>query len=169
VAEISAAAVKELRDQSGAGVMECRRALEEAGGDVTRALTVLREQGLTKAEKRAGRETSQGLVESYIHGNGRVGVLVEVNCESDFVARTDDFKTLAHDLAMQIAAMNPSYISAEEMTVGNGENPEEVCLLDQPFIKDPRKTVRDLVTEVIGKTSENIRVRRFARYELGAD
>jgi len=169
VVQISATAVKELRDQSGAGVMECRRALEQAGGDVARALTVLREQGLLKAEKRAGRETFQGLVESYIHSNGRVGVLVEVNCESDFVARTDDFKTLAHDLAMQIAAMKPKYVSAEEMTGGNGESPEEVCLLDQPFIKDPGKAVRELVNEVIGKTGENIRVRRFARYELGAE
>lgn len=167
--QISATAVRELRGQSGAGVMECRRALEDAGGDVARALTILRQQGLAKAEKRAGRETLQGVVESYLHSNGRVGALVEVNCESDFVARTDDFKTLAHDLAMQVAAMNPSYLSAEEVPAGNDAHLAEVCLLEQAFIKDPGRSVRDLINEVIGKTGENIRVRRFARFELGAE
>ncbi len=167
--QISATAVKELRDQSGAGVMECRRALEASGGNVDRALVFLREQGLARAEKRAGRETRQGAVESYIHGGGRIGAMVEVNCESDFVARTEDFKALAHDLAMQVAATNPLYLSAEELPAGQDGQVTEICLLDQPFIKDPSKSVRDLVNEVIGKTGENIRVRRFSRFELGAE
>ena len=149
--------------------MECKRALDEAGGDLDRALSLLKEHGLAKAEKRAGRETNQGMVESYIHGGGRIGVLVEVNCESDFVARTDDFKVLVHDLAMQIAAAKPMFLSAQELPAGAGGAPEEVCLLEQPFIKDPGKSVKELVNEVIGKTGENIRIRRFARYELGAD
>ena len=167
--QISAAAVKELRELSGAGVMECRRALDEAKGDVNQALAVLRTQGLSKAASRAGRETGQGLVESYIHGGGRIGALVEVNCETDFVARTEDFRTLAHDLAMQVAASNPRYLTAEEIPAGTEAVASEVCLLEQPFIKNPGKSVRDLVNEVIGKTGENIRIRRFSRYELGAD
>lgn len=165
----SATAVKELRELSGAGVMECRRALDETGGDVNRALQVLREQGLSKAEKRAGRETREGTVESYIHGGGRIGALVEINCESDFVARTDDFKNLAHDLAMQVAATSPLYVSAEEIPAGSDQQAAEVALLEQPFIKDPGKSIRDLMTEVISKTGENIRVRRFSRFELGAE
>ncbi len=167
--QISAAAVKELRELSGAGVMECRRALDESGGDVSRAVEILRGQGLSKAASRAGRETGQGMVESYIHGGGRIGALVEVNCETDFVARTEDFKTLAHDLAMQVAATNPRFLTADEMPAGEGDAAAEVALLEQPFIKDPGKSIRELVNEVISKTGENIRVRRFSRFELGAE
>jgi elongation factor Ts len=167
--QISAAAVKDLRDRSGAGIMECRRALEVASGDIDKALGVLREQGQSKAEKRSSRETSQGMVESYIHGAGRIGALVELNCETDFVGRTEDFRTLAHDLAMQVAATNPPYLSAEDVPPGDEVDPKEACLLEQPFIKDPGKNVRDLVNEAISKTGENVRVRRFARFELGAD
>ncbi len=168
MAEISATAVKELRDRSGAGVMECRRALEESGGDIDKAIIVLQEAGATKAAKRSGRETGQGVVESYIHG-GRIGVLVEVNCESDFVARTEDFKGLAHDLAMQIAATNPKFVDPSELPAGSEDDPKEVCLLAQPFIKEPARTMAEVVKDVINKTGENVRVRRFARFELGAD
>ena len=160
--------VKELRERSGAGVMECRNALEQADGNVDRALEILREQGLAKAEKRAGRAASQGLVEAYIHG-GRIGALVEVNCETDFVGRTDDFRSLAHDIAMQVAATNPLYLTEEEVPSGQPVDPAEACLLQQPFIKDPSKTIKDLVNETVSKTGENVQVRRFARFELGAD
>ena len=167
-AEISAADVKALRDRTNAGVMECKRALEEAGGDTDRALQLLQEWGAARAEKRAERETSQGLVESYIHAGGRIGALVEVNCETDFVARTDTFRNLAHDLAMQVAA-NASTVSVSEEDLPSGAegSPEELCLLRQPFIKDPSKTIDDLVKEVAAQTGENVRVRRFARFELG--
>ena len=164
---ISAADVKALRDRTSAGVMECRRALEQADGDIDRAVVVLRESGLSIAEKRADRQTSQGLVESYIHAGGRLGALVEVNCETDFVARTDAFKTLVRDLAMQIVATNPLSVSEEDLPSGAEGDPSEICLLRQPFIKDDSRAVDDLVKEVIAQTGENIRVRRFARFELG--
>lgn len=164
---ISAADVKALRDRTSAGVMECRRALEQADGDIDRAVVVLRESGLSIAEKRAHRETSQGLVETYIHAGGRLGALVEVNCETDFVARTDEFKTLVRDLAMQIVATNPLAVSEEDLPSGAEGDPTELCLLRQPFIKDDSRAVDDLVKEVIAQTGENIRVRRFARFELG--
>ena len=167
--QISASAVKELRERSGAGVMECKSALEQAEGDLERALAILREEGLAKAEKRASRVASQGLVESYLHAGGRIGALVEVNCETDFVARTEDFKTLAHDLAMQVAATNPHYLAEEDVPEGEEADLDEECLLRQPFIKEPSKTVRQLVNETISKTGENIRIRRFARFELGGD
>lgn len=164
---ISATTVKELRERSGAGVIECKNALERAEGDVGQALEILRQQGLAKAEKRAGRVASQGLVEAYLHTGGRIGALVEVNCETDFVARTEDFKALAHDIAMQVAATSPLYLSEDEIPEGEQLDPNEVCLLQQPFIKDPSKSVRDLVNETAGKTGENVKVSRFARFELG--
>ncbi len=177
---ISANQVKELRERSGAGIMECKRALEETGGDLDRAADVLRQQGLAKAEKKVGRAASQGLIEPYIHGGGRIGAIVEVNCETDFVARTPDFRDLAHDLAMQVAATAPRYVSEEQIPAtafgdlereyGSRERAlEAVSLLDQPFIKDGRQTVRDLIRDRIAKLGENIVVRRFARFELGAD
>lgn len=166
--EISAAMVKELRERSGAGIMECRNALERANGDMDKALEILREQGLAKAEKRASRAASQGMVESYIHG-GRIGAMVEVNCETDFVGRTDDFRALAHDIAMQVAATSPLYLAEDDIPAGEQVDPKEVCLLLQPFIKDPSKTVKDLVNEIVSKTGENVQVRRFARFELGGD
>jgi elongation factor Ts len=167
MAGISAGQVKELRDRTSAGVMECKSALEEADGDVERAIALLQERGLMKAEKRQHRETSQGIVECYIHAGGRIGTMVELNCETDFVARTDDFKTLAHDIAMQIAATAPLAVSEDDLPSGAEGEPKELVLLRQPFIKDESRTVDDLVKDVIAKTGENIRVRRFARFELG--
>jgi elongation factor Ts len=164
---VSAAQVKELRERTGAGVMECKRALEEAEGDQERAAFLLQERGIELAEKRAHRETAQGLIECYIHAGGRVASMVEVNCETDFVARTDDFKKLAHDLAMQVVASDPLSVSEEDLPPGAEGDPAELCLLRQPFIKDESRAVEDLVKEVIAKTGENIRVRRFARFELG--
>ena len=166
-AAISAALVKELRERTGAGVMECKNALEEADGDLERAAAVLQERGMAMAEKRMHRETSQGLVDCYIHAGGRIGAMVEVNCETDFVARTDDFKTLAHELAMQVAATNPLSISEDDLPSGAEGDTVELCLLRQPYIRDGSRTVGDMVKDVIAKTGENIRVRRFARFELG--
>ncbi|OGO52855.1 MAG: translation elongation factor Ts [Chloroflexi bacterium RBG_16_68_14] len=166
-AAVSAVQVKDLRERTNAGVMECKRALEEADGDVERAMALLQERGLALAEKRAHRETSQGLIECYIHAGGRIGAMVEVNCETDFVARIDEFKALAHDLAMQVAATNPLSVSEEDLPSGAEGDPAELCLLRQPFIKDESRTVDEVVKEVIARTGENIRVRRFARFELG--
>lgn len=166
--EISIEMIKELRNQCGAGVMDCRNALLEVNGDVEKALQILKEKGLLKAQKRADRVTTQGLVEAYIHTGGRIGALIEVNCETDFVARTDEFRELAHCLAMQVAAMSPRFVSEEEVPEDADVEPKEVCLLLQPYIKDPTKTVKDIIVEVIAKTGENIRVRRFTRYELGS-
>ena len=166
-ADVPAALVKELRERTGAGIMECKKALEEAAGDLERAMTVLQERGIAWAEKRMHRETAQGLVECYIHAGGRLGAMVEVNCETDFVARTDDFKRLARDLAMQVVASNPLSVSEEDLPTGAEGDPTELCLLRQPFIKDESRTVQEVVKEVIARTGENIRVRRFARFELG--
>lgn len=177
---ISASQVKELREKSGAGIMECKRALEETDGDVERAISLLKQQGLAKADKKSGRAALQGVIEPYIHGAGRIGALVEVNCETDFVARTDDFRSLAHDLAMQVAATAPRYVDADEMPEADLPELEKeygsrdqilaaVSLLDQPFIKDAKVTIRDLIREHIGRLGENIQVRRFARFEVGAD
>lgn len=197
MAEITAALVKELRERTGAGMMDCKKALTETAGDVDKAIDFLREKGLAAAAKKAGRVASEGLVEAYIHAGGRIGVLVEVNCETDFVAKTDDFKALVKDIAMHIAAANPLYLTREEvptaeiehekeilaeqarnegkpdkiiekMVVGRIEKYyKEVCLLDQAFVKDQDKTISDLVTANIAKIGENISIRRFARYNLG--
>jgi elongation factor Ts len=167
--EISTDKIKTLREQSGAGIMDCRAALMGCGGDIDKALEYLKDKGVAKAQKKAGRTTGQGLVESYIHTAGRIGALVEVNCETDFVARTDEFKELAHCLAMQVAAMNPRYINEKDIPEEKAKDvvASEVCLMLQPFIKDLTKTVTDVVTETIAKTGENIRVSRFIRFELG--
>ena len=164
---VSAADVQTLRDQTGAGVMACQSALEEAEGDIERAVGVLQSRGIALAEKRAMRETSQGLVECYIHAGGRIGAMVEINCETDFVARTDEFKGLAHNLAMQIAATNPLSVSEEDLPSGAEGDLAELCLMHQAFIKDDSRTVSDVVKEVIAQTGENIRIRRFSRFELG--
>ena len=165
--EITTADVKELRDMCGAGIMECRHALVETGGDKQKAADLLKERGCLKAAKKAERVTAQGIVESYIHTGGRIGAMVELNCETDFVARTDEYKRLAHDIAMQIAAMNPQYITSEEVPAGIEFEAEVACLLNQPFIKDPTRLVKDLIVDVIAKTGENIRVGRFVRFEIG--
>lgn len=176
---ISAAQVKELRDLTGAGIMECKRALTEAGGDVKKAEAIIHQQGLSKADKKSGRNASEGLIEPYVH-SGRIGALVEINCETDFVARTDDFKSLAHDIAMQVAAMNPRFVAESEITDADWAGLDEefsdrksavasVVLLEQPFIKDSKVKIDDLIRTQIGKLGENIVVRRFARFEVGAD
>ncbi len=165
---ISTEMVKELRNQCGAGVMECRNALMTAEGNIDKALEILKEKGVLKAKKTENRTTEQGLVAAYVHIGGRIGALVEVKCETDFVARTEEFKELAHNLAMQIAACPPQYLTAEDIPAGADLDPQSACLLVQPFIKDPTRTVKDVVIETIAKTGENIRVTRFARFELGA-
>ena len=164
--QIAAASVKELRERTGAGILDCRRALEQTNGDLDKAATLLLEQGLAKAQKKTDRPVGQGIVEAYLHGS-RIGVLVELNCETDFVARTDEFKGLAHDIALQIAAMNPLYVSAGEMPPESTDDPAEVALLRQPSIKEPNRTVQDRITETIAKLGENIQVRRFVRFEVG--
>ncbi|MDR7480993.1 MAG: translation elongation factor Ts [Armatimonadota bacterium] len=182
--------VKELRARTGAGVMDCRRALEETGGDLERAAELLRARGMAAAARRAGRETSEGLVEAYIHTGGRLGALVELNCETDFVARTEEFRTLARELAMQVAAARPTWVSVDEIPAevlaarraalageADGGAPHvearlaqwiaEVALLEQPYIRDPGRRVRDLIADVTARVGEHVRVRRFARFQLG--
>jgi elongation factor Ts len=195
--EISATQVKELRERTGAGMMECKTALRESSGDVDKAITFLRQRGLAAAAKKSGRIASEGVVLSYIHPGGRIGVLLEVNCETDFVAKTPDFQTLVRDVALHVAASNPRFIDRNEVdaatlaaereiyraqALASGKPAqvvdkivdgkmdryyEETCLLEQPFVRDPDRTVRDVVTAAIAKLGENIRVRRFVRYELG--
>ncbi|MHB1041838.1 MAG: translation elongation factor Ts [Eubacteriales bacterium] len=194
---VPASLVKELRERTGAGMMDCKKALSESGGDMEQAVDYLREKGLAAAAKKAGRIATEGLIESYIHGAGRIGVLVEVNCETDFVAKTDEFKALVRDIAMQIAASKPEYVRREEVSAEtitkekgilraqalNEGKPEKIvermvegriekyfkefCLLEQPFIKNPDVTVQQYLTENIAKIGENINVRRFMRFELG--
>jgi elongation factor Ts len=194
---ISAAQVKELREKTGAPMMDCKQALTEAKGDFEQAVIVLRKKGVSVAAKKASRLTSEGSVAQYIHAGGKIGVLVEVNCESDFVARTDDFKELVHDVAMHIAASDPKFIRKEDVTSGDLEREkdiylaqaiasgkpadiaekmvkgkmakfyEEVCLYQQPFIKDQTMTILQLITTKIGKLGENISVKRFARFKVG--
>ncbi len=164
---ITAEDIKELRAKTGAGVMACRNALTETEGDREKAIQILRRQGLAIAEKKASREASQGLIEAYVHFGGRIAALVEVNCETDFVARTPEFKELAHNLAMQVAASSPRFIAAEDIPTGTDLDPKEVCLLSQPFIKDPTRTPQDLLMDVIAKVGENVKVRKFTRFELG--
>ncbi len=160
--------IKKLREKTGAGVMDAKRALEEANGDETKAIAILREKGMAAAAKRSERETSNGVVEAYIHAGGRIGVLVEVNCETDFVANTEDFRGLARNVAMQIAAMSPALVSKDDPEREKHEgSDEEVCLLSQPFIRDSSRTIEQLVQDAVAKTGENIRIRRFTRFELG--
>jgi elongation factor Ts len=197
VANISAQLVKELRERSGAGMMDCKKALVETNGDMEAALKYLKEKGLSQAAKKAGRIAAEGLVDAYIHMGGRIGVLVEVNCETDFVAKTAEFQEFVKDIAMHIAASNPEYVSREDVPEDviarekeifkaaalNEGKPEhivdkivdgriekflsEICLLEQPFVKDPDLTVQQVLTEKIAKIGENISIRRFARFERG--
>lgn len=198
MAEISAQSVKELRERTGAGMMDCKRALEESNGDVEKAVVLLRERGVATAAKKAGREAREGLVSSYIHAGGRIGVLIEVNSETDFVARNEDFQKLVRELAMQVAGHSPTYVTiesipaevveakraellADEATQSKPENIrgqivdgqlrkwyQQVVLYEQPF-KDTEQPVRDLITDAIARIGENIRVRRFARYQVGEE
>jgi elongation factor Ts len=158
--------VRRLREMTGAGIMDCKRALEETKGDFDKAIEVLRQQGLAQAAKRSERVTEQGLVEAYIHTGGRVGALVELLCETDFVARTDEFKELAHDIALQVTATAPAAISEDEDGARRLE-PGELVLLKQPFIRDQSRTIEDLLKEAIAKTGENIRIHKVARFEVG--
>jgi elongation factor Ts len=189
--------VKELRERTGAGIVDCQKALTETDGDLEKAITFLREKGLAAATKRAGRAAAQGTVGSYIHGGGKIGVLVEVNCETDFVARTDEFQRLVKDVAMQVAAANPRYVRRDEVSEAEKEKERaiyrvqteqsgkptaviarivegklekffsETCLMEQPFIREPSKTIEQLVKESVAKTGENIVVRRFSRFQIG--
>ena len=193
--QITATMVNDLRQKTGVGLMDCKKALVEADGDVEKAITALRKKGVSTAAKKAGRAASEGLIEQYIHMGGKVGVLLELNCETDFVAKTDDFKALAKDLCLHVAAANPSYLSREEVPeeeVGKerdvataqaeGKPPQaiqkivegkldkyfsQICLVDQPFVKDPSKVIKDLITEKVVELGENIVIRRFTRYQLG--
>jgi elongation factor Ts len=165
--KISTARVKELRDQCGAGIMDCRNALLKAEGNLEKALELLKQKGYVQAQKKAKRATNQGEIEAYIHTGGRIGAMVEVNCETDFVARTDEFKELSHNLAMQVAACPPQFISEDEIPEGADIEPQAACLLLQPYIRNPDMTIQDVITETIAKVGENIKVSRFARFELG--
>jgi elongation factor Ts len=164
---VSPAAVKELRELTGAGMLDCKSALEEAGGDFDKAKDILRKKGVAMAAKRAERATAEGLVQTYVHHDGRLGALVEINCETDFVARTEDFSKLAQAIALQVAATNPTYVASEDIPKDTEGDAKELCLLLQPFVRDESTTVADMVKETIRKTGENIRIRRFARFELG--
>ena len=159
--------VKVLKEQSGAGIMACREALLRTEGDIEKACELLRQQGLLIVQKKVNRTATQGVVEAYIHTGGRIGAIVEVNCETDFVARTDEFRELAHNIAMQVAAMCPQFLSAEEVPETSDVEPQIVCLLLQPYIKDLSKTVQDIINETVARVRENIQINRFARFELG--
>ena len=165
--KIPTEAIKELREKSGAGVMECRNALVQAEGHLEQALDILKQQSLVKVEKKKSRTAAQGLIEAYVHAGGRIAAMVEVNCETDFVARTAEFKQLAHDIAMQVAAMSPQFVTPEEIPAGSDLQPASAALLEQPFIRDQAITIKDLINQTIAKTGENIKVSRFARYEVG--
>ncbi len=193
---VSAQTVKELREKTGAGLLDCQKALAETGGNIEEAITLLRKKGAATADKKAGRATKEGLIWSYIHSNNKVGVLIEVNCETDFVARNDDFKAFCNDLCLQIAASSPLYVSRDEVPEAaiagereiavaqvQGKPPaaiqkivegklekyySTVCLLDQPFVKLPEKTIKEILTEKIATIGENMSIRRFVRYQLGA-
>jgi elongation factor Ts len=166
---ITAETVKTLRDETGAGMLDCKKALEEAAGDFDKAKEILNAKGLDTAMKRGERETAEGLVQSYIHHNQRVGALVEVNCESDFVARTEDFKNLVTAVALQVAGASPKYLAKEDVPADSDEDPKTVALLEQPYLRDESMTMGELLTQTIAKTGENIRIKRFARFELGRD
>ncbi len=159
--------IKALRDITGAGIMDSKKALEEASGDLRKAEELLRQQGIASAAKKANRATNQGIIESYIHSGGRIGAMIELNCETDFVARTGNFQQLANNLAMQIAAMSPTYVDESDVPDGEDADTAQDCLMQQPFIRDPSKTVQDMVNETVGKLGENIRIRRFKRFSLG--
>jgi elongation factor Ts len=165
--DITTDQIKALRQECGAGIMECRNALKETNGDKAAAIKLLQEQGMVKAQKTAARTAKQGLIVSYIHAGGRIGSLVELNTETDFVARTPEFKDLAYNIAMQVAAMAPEFLSKEECPAGVVIDYANACLLLQPYIKDPSRTIQDIVTELIAKTGENIKIGRFIRFELG--
>ena len=165
--QVSTAAVRELREKTGAGIMDCSKALLETDGNMERAAEVLNQRGLALARKKADRTANQGVIEAYVHQGGQIGAIVEVNCETDFVARTDEFKELAHSLVLQIVAMSPQFISQEEIPPEADTDPQAACLLLQPFIRDPDKTIQDIITETIAKVGENVKVRRFTRFELG--
>ena len=197
MAEVTASMIKDLRERTGAGMADCKKALTEVGGDMDKAIDYLRTKGLAKAAKKAGREATEGAVVSYIHGGGRIGVLVEINCETDFVARNPDFQAFTREVALQIAAMNPQFVRKEEVSqdvldkertvllakAKESGKPEpvvqkmvdgqiskwmkEICLLDQAWVKNPDKTIDQLQQELVAKIGENIKVRRFMRYELG--
>ena len=164
---VTAAQVKELRDKTGAGIMDSKRALEESAGDIARAESILNAKGLASAAKKADRSTSEGLVVSYIHTGGRVGSMVELNCETDFVARTDEFGILGRNIAMQVAAMNPIYLDRASIPEDVEDVKDEELLNEQEYIRDSSMKITDLVKEFIGKLGENIRIRRFSRFELG--
>jgi elongation factor Ts len=161
--------VKELRSRTNAGIGDCNKALLEVGGDIEKAIEFLKERGTAIAEKKKDLVATEGVIEAYIHHTKCIGALVELNCETDFVARTHEFKELAHDLAMQIAATSPQFLTSEEMPLEAETDPQTACLLSQPFIKEPEKTVQEVIRETITKVGENIKVRRFARFELGGD
>jgi elongation factor Ts len=167
--KISIEAVKELRNRTNVGIADCNKALLEASGDMERAMEFLKQRGAAIAETKKDAAATEGIIEAYVHHTRRVGALVELNCETDFVARTPEFKELAHDLAMQIAATSPQFISSEEMPPKAETDPQVACLLSQPFIKDPTRPVQEIVAETVAKVGENIKVRRFARFELGVD
>ena len=164
---ISVDQIRSLRELTGAGIMDCKKALEEAQGDLSRAEEVLRASGIAKAASKAGRDAREGIVEAYVHSGSRIGAMVELNCESDFVSRLSEFKDLAHQLALQVVGMRPEYVDKPDMDGDDGRDPEQVCLLLQPFIKDDTKVVRDMVTDLAARVGENVVVRRFARFELG--
>lgn len=165
----SVQSVKELRERTNAGVLDCNQALSEVGGDIEKAIELLRQRGVATAEKKKYSIATEGIIEAYVHHTRHIGALVELNCETDFVARTDEFKELARNLAMQVAAACPQFIIAEDLPPETDLDPQVVCLLSQPFIKDPSRTVKDVIVEAIAKLGENIQVRRFARFELGVD
>ncbi len=164
---ISTEAIRELRERTGAGIMDVKRALEAADGNQDQAEKALREKGLTKAASKGDRNTTEGVVDSYIHGAGRIGSLVELNCETDFVARTPEFAELAHNIAMQVAAMGAIYVAREDMPADDNRDPVEVCLLDQPFIKESSKSIGDLIMDARARVGENIKVSRITRFGLG--
>jgi elongation factor Ts len=165
---ISTKDIKELRARTSAGISDCKDALIKTQGDIDAAVEELKQLGRIIAEKKGGRSAREGIVEAYIHHSKHVGVLLELNCETDFVARTDDFKQMAHDLAMQVAAMSPKFITVDDIPEDEMLDPKQVCLMEQPFIKEPDKTVNELITEAIAKVGENIRIGRFSRFELGS-
>ena len=158
--------IRALRDQTGAGIMDCKQALEDNDNDINKANEALRQKGFAQAARRANRDTTEGVIESYIHTGGRVGALVELGCETDFVARNEEFKQVAHDIAMQVAAMGPVYVSNDDIEDGDDRSASEVCLLQQTFIKDSSKVVSDIVQELAAKVGENVRVIRFSRLAL---